>query len=133
MMNTILHRLIGALALLIIAVVSGCGSEEQVYDLSGEVSFQGKPVPMGTIVFEPDVTKGNNGPSGYAKIRDGRYDTRDEEGQGTMGGPHLVRILGLDGVARGELLHGLPVFPEYTTTAELPRETSTLDFVVPQQ
>lgn len=133
MQRTFLPRSAQCVRLLLLAVVSGCGGGEQEYDLSGAVTYQGKPVPMGTITFEPDVTKGNNGPAGYAKIRDGQYDTSDEEGQATIGGPHLVRILGLDGIARGELLHGLPVFREYTTSAELPRETSVKDFEVPQR
>ncbi len=103
-----------------------------MYHLSGAITYQGKPVPGGTIVFEPDATKGNEGAAGYAKIQDGRYDTRAEGDKGTAGGPHLVRILGLDGIPRGELLNGMPVFPEYSTTADLPTQDSTRDFEVPR-
>jgi hypothetical protein len=113
-------------------VIVGCDSGGQVYHLSGAITYQGKPVPGGTIVFEPDATKENEGAPGYAKIKDGRYDTRAADGKGTVGGPHLVRILGLDGIPRGELLNGMPVFPEYSTTADLPTADSTKDFVVPR-
>jgi hypothetical protein len=117
--------------LLCIAAVAGCSSSEKIYDLSGAVTFQGKPIPAGHIVFEPDTTAGNSGGPGFAKIKDGRYDTRVLEGRGTVGGPHLVRIHGLDGVPRGELLNGIPLFPEHSTTADLPKRTATQDFDVP--
>jgi len=123
----------GLLGLLIAGaiVAAGCTSGEPIYDLSGAVTYQGKPVPAGSIVFEPDGSKGNKGPAGYAKIKAGRYDTREEDGKGTVGGPHHVRILGLDGVPRGELLNGTPLFPEYTTSADLPKADGTQDFDVP--
>jgi hypothetical protein len=119
-----------ALATLLLA---GCGTGEELYQFSGAVTYKGKPVPTGQITFEPDVTKGNNGPSGYARIRDGRYDTSAEDGRGTKGGPHLVRILGQDGIVRGELLSGMPLFREYSTSKDLPRESGTVDFEVPAQ
>jgi hypothetical protein len=112
--------------------IGGCtGGERQVH-LSGAITYQSKPVPKGTIVFEPDATKGNEGAPGYAKIVDGRYDTRAAEGKATVGGPHLVRIMGLDGIPRGELLNGVPIFKEYSTTADLPQKDGTLDFEVPR-
>jgi hypothetical protein len=113
-------------------VAAGCGRGERLYHLSGKVTFAGKPVPKGTIVFEPDTSRGNQGSAAFAQIIDGRYDTRSGEGKGTVGGPHLVRILGLDGIPRGELVNGSPLFPEYTTTADLPRADATLDFDVPR-
>jgi hypothetical protein len=111
-------------------MASGCGLGERQYHLSGAITYQGKPVPAGTIVFEPDATKGNQGAAGYARIKAGRYDTRAEDGKGTVGGPHLVRILGLDGIPRGELINGMPVFPEYSTTADLPKKFAKHDFEV---
>ncbi len=117
------------LAGLIAALRTGCGGDK-VHHLSGTVSFQGKPVPAGHIVFEPDAGAGNSGSPAFAKIKDGRYDTR-LEGQGTIGGPHTVQIHGRDGIPRGELLNGLPLFQDYSTTAELPSEEGTLDFEVP--
>ena len=111
------------------ALLAGCGGDK-VHHLSGTVSFQGKPVPAGHIVFEPDADAGNAGSPAFAKIKDGRYDTR-LEGQGTIGGPHSVVIHGRDGIPRGELLNGLPLFQDYSTTADLPDVEGTLDFEVP--
>ena len=114
---------------LLAALLAGCGGDK-VHHLSGTVSFQGKPVPAGHIVFEPDAGSGNTGSPAFAKIKEGRYDTR-LEGQGTIGGPHTVLIHGRDGIPRGELLNGLPLFQDYSTKADLPSEEGTLDFEVP--
>ncbi len=111
------------------ALVSGC-SGEKTYHLSGTVTYKGKPVPKGQIVFEPDASAGNSGQPAYAKIVDGHYDTRDE-GQATVGGPHIVQIHGRDGIPRGELLNGLPLFRDYTTTIDIPKGNNKQDFEVP--
>jgi hypothetical protein len=111
-------------------ITAGCGGEKS-YHLSGMVTFKGQPVPTGHIVFEPDASAGNKGAPAYAKIKDGRYDTSVEEGHGTLGGPHIVLIHGRDGIPRGELLNGIPIFPDYSTTADLPKQNATLDFEVP--
>lgn len=114
-------------------LLAGCRGTEgpSQYELSGTVTFQGKPVPAGTITFEPDAVKGNHGPQGFALIQDGRYDTR-AEGRGSVGGPQVVRISGSDGVAAGEAFPtGKPLFEPYTTSVDLPKESSTHDFDVP--
>jgi hypothetical protein len=110
-------------------VLTGCDSGPKTYHLTGAITFQGKPVPAGNILFEPDGSKGNEGQPGYAKIKDGKYDTR-LEGQGVLGGPHQVRITGFDGVPRPELINGIPLFPDYTTTADLPKTNAVQDFEV---
>jgi len=118
------------LAILLPVALGGCGGD-RVYNLSGAVTFQGKPVPTGHIVFEPDASAGNNGPPAFAKIKDGHYDTRVLDGRGTIGGPHVVTIHGRDGIPRGELLSGLPLFRDYNTKVELPKADGKQDFDVP--
>lgn len=117
------------LAVPIVALLVGCGGE-RTYNISGMVTFQGKPVPAGQIVFEPDSSAGNKGAAAFAKIKDGHYDT-SSEGRGTVGGPHLVRIHGRDGIPRGELLNGLPLFRDYQTKVELPKKSGEQNFEVP--
>ncbi len=58
--------------------IAGCGAgnEPKTYHVSGTVTFAGKPVPVGTILFVPDAGKANRGPTGYAVIREGKFDTR---------------------------------------------------------
>ena len=119
------------LAVVIAWLTAGCGGSggPARYDLSGKVSYGGKPVPAGRIALEPDGTKGNSGPPSYAEIKDGRYATPRDKG--TVGGPHRVRIAGFDGRGAGESPEGAPLFSEYRTTAELPKQDGTFDFDVP--
>ena len=87
-------------------LVLGCSgsSGPPRYPVEGSVTYDGKPVPAGQIVFEPDSTAGNQGPASYATIDHGRFAT--PRGKGTVGGPHRVRITGTDGQASGESPHG---------------------------
>ena len=102
------------------------------YELSGSVTYAGKPVPVGQITFIPDDSQGNQGPGTTANIRDGRYQT--EAGQGTIGGPHSVSIIGFDGKPTNPNdAWGLPLFREFKANANLPREPATQDFIVPVQ
>lgn len=117
------------LAMVTPVVLTGCGGEK-IYNLSGTITYQGKPVPAGHIVFEPDATAGNKGQAAFAKIKDGHYDTRILDGRGTIGGPHLVLIHGRDGIPRGELLNGLPLFRDYSTKVDLPKADGKQDFEV---
>jgi hypothetical protein len=113
---------------------AGCGGGDSTtrYDVAGTVTFDGKPVPAGVILFTPDVSKNNRGPTGFAKIKDGKYDTR-QEGKGTVGGPHTVAISGSDGarLPQQELPDGMPLFTDYGTAVDLPKAATTQDFEVP--
>jgi hypothetical protein len=51
--------------LLLLAICTGCSSKGTV---SGKVTYQGKPVPAGTIIFVPQAGGGFS-----ANIRDGEY------------------------------------------------------------
>jgi len=112
---------------------AGCGGNEgpERYDLSGTVTYQGQPVPRGYIQFTPDSSLSNAGPAGYADIQDGKYDT-SKNGKGTVGGPHTVTIEGYDGIAKpeAELPSGTPLFDEWNTIADLPKEPGAMDFKV---
>lgn len=125
-----------ALTVMVLGMM-GCGTGEEGparYPVSGSVTYDGQPVPRGTVAFEPDSSKGNNGPAVVAPIQDGRYETAS--GAGTVGGPHLVRIEGFDGqpttLPDGMAMpDGKKLFPDFSTTAELPNEAATQDFDVP--
>ncbi|HBO44562.1 MAG TPA: hypothetical protein DD670_11630 [Planctomycetaceae bacterium] len=112
-------------------VGEGCGkSTVKRHNLSGQVTFQGKPIPVGLIVFEPDATKGNRGPQGFAQIFDGRYET-DKFGKGAIVGALNVEITGFppgDGSAGSP---NVPLFPPYKTSVQISEETTTLNFEVP--
>jgi hypothetical protein len=105
------------------------------YDLSGAVSFKGQPVPTGSIIFAPDVSKGNSGPGSTAEIKDGVYRTLP--GRGTIGGPHIATISGFDGKSyrKGgdEYPSGNKLFPMTEVRIDLPKEPAKYDFILPVQ
>ena len=103
------------------AACSNSGVER--HKLSGKVTYQGKPVVKGSIIFEPDTAKGNSGPQGFAAIQDGSYTT-DKFGRGAISGPLIVRISGQIETPNGEKKS----IPDYTTHIDLPKEASTHDF-----
>ena len=128
----------GFLAAVLACLLAGCGSDApDTYRLSGTVTFDGKPVPAGQIYFMPDAGKDNNGPSGFAQIHDGKFDTSAEGGKGHVSGPMLVRIEGFDPASKSTSESGEEVvkslFPTYQTTADLPKNDSTQDFAVPKE
>ena len=114
----------------------GCGGEK-TYRISGKVTFKGQPIAEGMIYFNPDVTKGNKGPGGFAVIKEGSYDTAATGGQGIVGGPMIVKIEGFDPAAKSDKpdsageITTKALFPAYQTPADLPKSDSTKDFDVP--
>ncbi len=111
--------------------VGGCGgsSGPQRYDLSGSVTYNGKPVPAGHLTFAPDKANGNSGPGASANIEKGRYQTMP--GQGPVCGPHVVTISGFDGVPKGMNMMGTRLFEQTRIDVDLPKQNGTLDFEVP--
>jgi hypothetical protein len=116
-----------------LSALAGCGSgEEKLYNVSGTVTYDGKPVPKGLIFFDPDPTKGTAGTQGFANIVNGKYDTADK-GKGVRGGSYVVRVNGFDGKEANDAPFGQPLFPEYTDKKELPKENSTFDLAIPKK
>lgn len=127
--------LLGA-ALAGLSVLSGCGESKGIprYDLSGEITYDGRPVPGGYISFRPDGKKGNRGPGTSAGIADGHYET--DPGEGTVGGPHIAIIHGTDGVPYKtedgyDIPVGRPLFPKYIIHIDLPKEPAIQVLEVP--
>ncbi len=112
----------------------GCSSEERRYHISGNVTFKGKPIPEGYITFEPGNSQGSSGGPGRTKIINGKYDTRNADSVGTLGGPHLIRIDGFDSKTTkggsGEVPTPNMLFSGFTTKENLPKENTTKDFDV---
>jgi hypothetical protein len=122
---------------LVTMLFAGCGNSTapQEYHLSGSATFAGKPILAGNILLVPDASKGNRGPAGFATIRDGKFDTRID-GRGTVGGPHRVEIspppLDVGELSASQTAPlAKPLFREYVTDVDLPRQDTTHDFAVP--
>ena len=127
----------GMLLAMLSAAGCGSGGGPGRFAVSGKVTYQGQPVPTGSIAFEPDASRGGSGPGAVAPIKDGRY--RTPGGKGPTAGPHRVRITGydgkpctIDGTPDGMYLpEGKALFPQYRTTVDLPADDSEQDFDVP--
>lgn len=90
---------------------SGCGSGSKLVQLRGVVTYAGKPIPLGKIVFTPDTNQGNSGAQGFAAIEAGKFDTAGRTGRGSMPGPVLVKIEGYSvAPANSDAWLGKPLF-----------------------
>jgi hypothetical protein len=126
-------RILFALVLPLLPVILGCSRSP--YQLSGSVTYDGNPVPVGEIVFMPDPAAGNRGPGVLAEIKDGRYEMPSNKGH--IGGAYLARLTGFDGApAKAVGLvdpRGTPLFVDVTEKLTLPEQSTTHDFAVPGQ
>ena len=126
---------LGCLLLVVHVALLGCGRSDgpRRYEVSGRVTFQGEPVPVGLVQFVPDTSQDNHGPATSAAIEDGRF--RTPRGKGIVGGPHVVIVTGSDGVPfdspEGIQSRGKALFPAYRHSIVLPHESSEQDFEVP--
>ncbi|MEW4564543.1 hypothetical protein AB1K70_18525 [Bremerella sp. JC770] len=125
-----------ATCLLALGCLSSIGCQTKTSDhfvLSGEATYDGKPIPSGELIFTPDTGQGNKGPQGKARIRDGKFST-ENNGRGVVGGPHRVELRAFDGVPyEGREMtveEGKPLFRSLTANIDLPAESATLDAVV---
>lgn len=108
---------------------SGCGSgagELERFSLSGEVTFDGTPVPSGTMTLEPDSSQGNQGPASHALIQDGKYTLPRE--RGIVGGPYIVKLSGYEPAGAGVDDLGKPLFENYEVQINLSETTSNQPF-----
>jgi len=113
----------------VMTFLSGCGeSGPPRYHVSGTVTYEGKPVAVGSIVFQPDPAAGNEGPYGNATIKDGKFDTH-VDGEPPIGGPQIVLIEAFDGkVENPEYApYGKSIGGGYQQPHELPKADTTLD------
>lgn len=115
-------------------LLGGCGgnvdSGPERYHVSGNVAFDGQPVERGMIYFAP--TDANPGPEGFARIENGKYDTRQEGGKGHISGALVARIKAEGPVSTNDEPTKAP-FEQWATEVDLPREDSVKDFAVPKE
>jgi hypothetical protein len=100
----------------------GSGASSNNVHVSGSVTFKKKPVAHGKVYFNPD--KETAGTTGFADIKDGRYDTAAAGGLPAPEGDVVVRVEGFDG-PEGRLLF------EHEFAMRLDSSTSSRDIPVP--
>lgn len=84
------------LASLFLICFFGCGSSSTV-PVSGQVTFDGKPIENGEIVFTP--VEGTAGPTTGGSITNGKYEVPGEKGL-LIGGKYRVEINGFANTGR---------------------------------
>jgi len=133
--NRMSRTILLLLATFAIVFAVGCGDSGPVtYPVSGNVTYKGQPVPLGSVAFIPNAAQDNTSAiQAYASIIDGTFKT--DAGKGHEGGSYIVKVNGFDGVpiAGGEGMdeNGSPLFPEYQMTVDLPEEADEIDIDVP--
>ncbi len=113
------------LILCVAALLAGCsvGDAQQRFRVSGKVTFDGKPVPHGEVLFTPDGSQSNAGAQGIATIENGHYDTQGSRAPGVAGGPTVVRVTALSD-PKGTLLF------EHEFHVDLPQADTTHDIEI---
>jgi hypothetical protein len=114
---------------LVVGTFGGCAKEAKMAQLSGKVTFKGKPVPAGWISFQPGI---GGGAVKVVQIKDGGYDSAQEKDPGVPPGPMTVRIAGFDGVHINWFPQGKQIFNAWDTQFTVPDGISTRDFAVPE-
>ena len=111
-------------------VLVGCDSTPPMAQLSGTVTFKGKPVPAGNLTFTPDVNA-VGGKLRMFTVTDGKYDSSKEQEPGIPPGEYEVTIAGYDGVRIKMFFQGKQIFNAVKEKYTVPTGKSTKDFSVP--
>jgi len=119
-----------ALAASPIVAAVGCSSSA-IYHVSGIVTYNDKPLPYGTIFFNP-AAGNHEAAQGTAFIKDGAFDTRGAGGRGVSSGDFIVNIKGLDGkfISTDEP-NGKTLFNDFTQEVPIGKADLVLNFKVP--
>lgn len=111
----------------------GCGGDKTSH-VAGKVTFNGQPVPAGKVYILPDASQGNSGASGYADIKDGKFDTKIAGGKPSAPGAVIFAVEGINPVPPPNAAPDVTttvLFPRYETTGTLQTRTNTKDIEVP--
>ncbi|MDO5552223.1 MAG: hypothetical protein Q4G68_00550 [Planctomycetia bacterium] len=88
------------LLLVVLLTCIGCNSKAKQYSFSGNVTYNGTPVPYGSVVFTPDSSRGTVGTQVVAAIEDGRYSLTAVNG--LVAGYYSVEVSGLHNMREGD-------------------------------
>lgn len=117
-------------AVLLVVAGAGCaGKGDDRYPVSGTVRLGDEPVRGGFVVIEPLPGGAVSVPQGYARIRDGTFDTR-AGGEPAPAGPVIVRVHGT-GAPTDRFPNGVPLCHGYEFRMDLAAGPNTLELAVP--
>ena len=134
-------RVVAACWLAAAILLVGCSSGRlKTAPVQGTITYNGKPVPQGSIMFQPV-----DGPAATANINNGSYSLKTyRDGDGAVLGKHKVTIVSLEDQS-GRLpedRNPLPPpivplkysFPDKSgLTAEVKDERNTIDFTLVEE
>lgn len=127
-----LHRSIPLLAMAMLSL-AGCGGDGvDRHPVSGTVTYDGKPVPTGSITFIPDASVGKIAPTTYAKIENGVFKT--DPAKSPTKGKYKVQVNAYDLANKkgaGEDVEIPALFPQYSMDVEIPPPSGELKIEVP--
>lgn len=126
-----IHRSSKLAMLLVIMLGTGC-SEPGVDGVHvwGNATWRGQPIPNGTIVFTPDIAKGNSGHQSWATITDGRFDTRSQ-GKIVAKGASTAMIRGSQKSTNPAYPSGTELVLRHTLAVEIPTQSGELNIDIP--
>jgi hypothetical protein len=91
-----------AAALCCLAAMGCRPAAEQLAPVKGKISYRGRPLQGGTIVFIPDAARGTNGNLAVADIQlDGSFVLKTNDVLGAVPGHHKITISWLQPTAAG--------------------------------
>lgn len=111
-------------------VLIGCDSAPPLSQISGTVTFKGKPIPSGNVTFTPDV-EASGGKLRMFVVTDGKFDSSKETDPGILPGKYDVTIAGYDGIRIPRYFNGKQIFNAVHETFIVPEGKSSKDFNVP--
>jgi hypothetical protein len=87
------HQPLHRVGVLLALAVLGCGQNDKLTPVRGQVFFHGQPLCGGTIVFTPDAERGGHGSLACGEIdAEGRYSLHTGDRLGVAAGWHRVTI-----------------------------------------
>jgi hypothetical protein len=129
--NILMRSLLHVIALGFFSVIlSGCGGVEPMAQVSGTVTFKGKPIPAGNVMFTPDVSL-SGGQVRMFMVKDGAYDSSKDPSPGLKPRKYEVTVMGYDGNRIPNYFQGKQIFNAVTEPMTVAPGESKKDFVVP--
>src|SRR5262245_31583781 len=96
--------------LLLALAVLGCGRDDKLTPVRGQVFYHGLPLAGGTIVFTPDAERGGRGPLACGEIdAEGRYTLHTGDQPGAVSGWHRITVAPVTPPAQTASTGGTPV------------------------
>jgi len=110
--------------------MTGCESKPPMSQISGTVTYKGKPIPAGNVMFTPDVSIAG-GQIRMFMVTDGVFDSSKDPSPGLMPGKYDVTIAGYDGKKIPMYFQGKQIFNAVKEPIEVGTGSTKKDFVVP--